>query len=480
MRMQPAIGQRFTAAAVAAILTLGTSSAWAQETPILDQLLDKLKERGILTEEEYQALKAEREQERLASRAERRQRALREAQAAEKEEKSREESRTTLVGRFRDGFTLESGDRQHGISLSGRVHGDYRAFADDTASSTFDVRRAYLGIQGRLYDIYSFDVTGDFAQSTTTLDVAWFNAAWLQAAQVRLGQFKMPFSMEEQTSSRFIDFQERSMMNALVPAKERGIMIHGDPFKGLSYGVALSNGQGKNNNETSVELDRPDLIVRVTGNAAEWLQRSGMVLHGGLAWSNGTLAGNSAAPSGRTEARGATFFQSGNLASSASTDVERQRVGGELALAWGPFKLQGEYTRNSFDTEAGGTRDIDAWYASASWLITGESYAKSYRSGAWRAIAPSRPLGSGGLGVFELGLRYSVFDASDFTVTAPSASSAFTNEADAWTVGLKWIPVTNVRVYLNYVQTEFETPIRMNGKNHDDEKAITLRGALYF
>lgn len=257
-------------------------------------------------------------------------------------------------------------------------------------------------------------------------------------------------------------------------------MIHGDPFKGLSYGVALSNGQGKNNNETSVELDRPDLIVRVTGNAAEWLQRSGMVLHGGLAWSNGTLAGNSAAPSGRTEARGATFFQSGNLASSASTDVERQRVGGELALAWGPFKLQGEYTRNSFDTEAGGTRDIDAWYASASWLITGESYAKSYRSGAWRAIAPSRPLGSGGLGVFELGLRYSVFDASDFTVTAPSASSAFTNEADAWTVGLKWIPVTNVRVYLNYVQTEFETPIRMNGKNHDDEKAITLRGALYF
>ncbi|MCC7549765.1 MAG: hypothetical protein IT532_18605 [Burkholderiales bacterium] len=480
MRKHLEVRRRFALAAMAAAAALAMPAVQAQETPILDQLLDKLKDRGILTEDEYQALKAEREAERLAARAERRQRALREAQAAEKEEKSKDESKTALAGRFRDGFIFESGDRQHGISVSGRVHGDYRHFADDTAPRTFDVRRAYLGIQGKLYDIYTFDVTGDFAQSGTTLDVAWFNAAWLQSAQLRVGQFKMPFSIEEQTSSRFIDFQERSTMNALVPAKERGIMVHGEPFKGLNYGVALSNGQGKNNNETSVELDRPDLIARVSGNAAEWLQQPGMVLHAGLAYSNGTLAGNSAVPSGRTEARGVTFFQAGNLASSAGTDVDRQRLGGELSLAWGPFKLQGEYTRASFDSDAGSDRDIDAYYASASWLVTGESHARSYRSGAYRAIAPNRPLGSGGLGAFEVGLRYSDFDAGDFTVTAPTASTAFTNKADAWTLGLKWIPVTNVRVYLNYVQTQFDTPIRVNGENHDYEKAVTLRAALYF
>ena len=466
--------------ALAATLGLGAPSLHAQETPILDQLLDKLKERGVLTEEEYQALKAERDEERVQSRAERRQRALREAQAVEKEEKAKEESKSTLVGRFKEGFTLESGDKQHGISISGRVHADYRSFMEDTAASTFDVRRAYLGVQGKFYNIYTFDVTGDFAQSGTTLDVAWFNAAWLQSAQVRFGQFKMPFSIEEQTSSRFIDFQERSMMNALVPAKERGIMLHGDPFKGMTYGLALSNGQGKNNNETSVELDRPDVIARVAGNAAEWVGNPDMVLHAGLAYSNGTLAGNSAVPSGRTEARGVTFFQTGNVASSAGTDVDRQRLGGELSLAWGPFKLQGEYTKATYDTETGSDRDIDAYYAAATWLITGERYAKSYRSGAYRAIVPNKPLGSGGWGAWELGLRYSDFNAEDFTVTAATASTAFTNKADAWTLGLKWIPITNVRFYLNYVQTEFDTPIRVSGKNYDDEKAVTLRGALYF
>lgn len=265
------------------------------------------------------------------------------------------------------------------------------------------------------------------------------------------------------------------MMNALVPAKERGIMVHGEPFKGLNYGVALSNGQGKNNNETSVELDRPDIIARVTGNAAEWLQQPDMVLHAGLAYSSGTLAGNSAVPAGRTEARGVTFFQAGNLAPSASTDVDRQRLGGELSLARGPFKLQGEYIKATYDTESSSDRDIDAYYLAASWLITGESYAKAYRGGAYRAIAPNRPLGSGGWGAFEVALRYSDFDAGDFT---PSAG--FTNKADSWTLGLKWIPVTNLRFYLNYVQTDFDTPITVNGKQHDDEKAVTLRAALYF
>ena len=86
-------------------------------------------------------------------------RALREAQAVEKEEKAKEDAKSTLVAKFKDGFRFESGDKRHAIGISGRVHGDYRYFADDTSANTFDVRRAYLGVQGKLYDIYTFDVT---------------------------------------------------------------------------------------------------------------------------------------------------------------------------------------------------------------------------------------------------------------------------------------------------------------------------------
>jgi phosphate-selective porin OprO/OprP len=88
---------------------------------------------------------------------------------------------------------------------------------------------------------------------------------------------------------------------------------------------------------------------------------------------------------------------------------------------------------------------------------------------------PNKPFGSGGWGAWEVAVRYSEFDASDFT-----ASTNFTNKADAFTVGLKWIPVTNVRFYLNYVDTQFDTPITVNGEQYDDEQAVTLRAAIYF
>ena len=478
MRRTPTAGRKLTLAALAGAALSLAGAAHAQQSPILDDLLEKLKDKGVLTQEEFDALKAARDEERTQQRAERRQRALREAQETEKAEKARADAPSTLTGRFKEGFTFESGDKQNSISLSGRVHGDYRYFTDDTAPNTFDVRRAYLGVSGRLYDVYTFDVTGDFAQSGTTLDVAWFNAAWFKPAQLRIGQFKMPFSIEELTSSRFIDFQERSLMNTLVPAKERGLMVHGDPFKGVNYGLALSNGQGKNNNETNVEVDSPDLIGRVAANAAEWISQPNMVLHGAVSYSTGTLQGGSQ-PLGtvRTEARGATFFSTANMGTTA-TEVDRERLGGELSLAWGPIKVQGEYTQANFDWSVGAAsfdNDIDAYYLMAGWMITGETYAKAYRNGAYRAIVPNKPFGSGGWGAWEVALRYSEFDASDFT-----ASTNFTNKADAFTVGLKWIPVTNVRFYLNYVDTQFDTPIRVNGEQYDDEQAVTLRAAIYF
>jgi phosphate-selective porin len=72
-------------------------------------------------------------------------------------------------------------------------------------------------------------------------------------------------------------------------------------------------------------------------------------------------------------------------------------------------------------------------------------------------------------------VRFTNFDAGDF---APSAG--FTNKADAITVGLKWIPNTNTRVMLNYIDTSFDTPVNVVGGQADDERAITMRLALYF
>jgi hypothetical protein len=78
------------ALAVGAALSFGTSAQAQQANTTFDGLLEKLKDKGVLTQEEYDALKAARDEEVQQQRVERRQRALKEAQSAEEQAKQKE------------------------------------------------------------------------------------------------------------------------------------------------------------------------------------------------------------------------------------------------------------------------------------------------------------------------------------------------------------------------------------------------------
>lgn len=458
-------------------LTIALSSATSSVHAVdMETLLEKMHEKGLLTDEEYQEMRSQ-------AREERRKEALEKANAEEKAAKAKEAEPTTLKGRFSDGFTLESGDKQHSIAISGRVHADYRSFSEDSTNAnsadTFDIRRAYLGVSGKLYDDWTFEATSDLAAST--LEYAFLNYKAADSLQFRIGAFKMPFSFEELTSSRFIDFQERSLVNAFVPAKDQGLMIYGEPVKNtFGYWFAAMNGSGKNTDEANSVVDDKDLVARAAFNLAPLTGLSTTVLHLGANYSVGTIPGN-VAPSGgvRTEGRGLTFFTPAAPSATATDETDRERLGFEGVIAWGPLKLQSEFLQSTFENStAAYDRDIDTYYASLSWMITGERYADSYTLGGMRAIKPNNPYkkGAGGAGAWELGVRFSKLDASDLT----AGQFTGTNEANAVTVGLKWIPTTPVRFYLNYTQTEFETPIAVVGGTADEEKAITLRAAVFF
>ena len=423
-----------------------------------DVLLEKLRTKGVLSDSEYGEFQTLREDD---------------VKAAEKSGK--DEARL----KYKDGFTLESADGENSLSIAGRVHADYRSFSEDGAGSsaadTFDIRRAYLGVKGKIAKDWSFEATQDIANNS--LEYAFINYKVSDAAQLRIGAFKFQYSFEEITSSRFIDFQERSFVNALVPGKDQGIMIHGEPVNNtFAYAVGVMNGGGKNADEANAVNDDKEIVGRVAANFAAMAGLADTVLHLGLNYSDGTT--NSVSSSVRTEARGLTTF---SIATGAPADgVDRTRTGIEGVLAYGPFKLQSEWAKMGLKTTAF-DRDIDAMYVAANWLITGEKYADSYSLGGMKAIKPNNPFkkGGSGMGAWELGVRYSKLDGSDWAGTAELGAGT-TAEADAITVGLKWIPVTPVRVYLNYTQTDFNTPVATATGTTNDEKAITLRTSVYF
>jgi phosphate-selective porin OprO/OprP len=458
----------------------------------METLLDKLHEKGVLSDEDYQQMRTE-------ARAERRAQALKEASDTEKSAKAKDESATTMTGRFKDGVSWESGDKSTAFSVNGRVQGDYRMFQGNTAPNTFDVRRAYLGAKGKFYNDITFNVTGDFAQSSGNagagstaiqLDEAYMNFGWIKWAQVRVGQFQMPFSLEKITSDLFNNFQERFIGDTMSPDKLRGLQVGGSPTPGLYYAVAVANGNGaKNTNDVNNTVDGKEGIGRVAVNFAEMFSAPNAVYHIGASYSDTTQPVASAtAFSGRTEARGVTFFSASPFTGS---NVGRQQNGLETAVAYGPVKLQAESVTSSYSgTSALGVgydKDIKTYYASLVWMITGEPYSDAYANSVFTRIRPKSNFtaNGGGWGAWELGVRFSKWDAGDFRTggvgTGILSSANVTSEADAMTVGLKWIPNPNTRVLLNYIRTKFDTPVTVAGVGpFNDEKAVTMRAQFDF
>jgi phosphate-selective porin OprO and OprP len=454
-----------------------------------------------LTEQEYQIIADAFEAERSEAKAEIRKARLKEALAEEAKEKQKEETKSEIKAKFKDGITWESADKSTSISVNGRLQLDYRNFggADAIDADTFDIRRAYLGAKGKFYDNYSFLVQADFSSATggLALDEAWVNIAWWKPAQFKIGQFKMPMTLEDLTSDLFTDFQERSLINAQLPGKERGAQVWGEPKAGINYALAVSTGQGKNVNDVNNSVDGNDVIGRVAVNFAQLMDNKDAVFHLGGSFSDGTIPVTTLS-SGRTEARGIAFF---NTAAFTGTDVDRTRGGLEGAVAWGPVKLQSEYFNVNFEgTSAAGVnydRDIEIYYANVSWLITGEKYADSYSGGVFGRLRPKANFkpGSDGLGAWELGLRYTNFDASDFATTnavgtgvlaGSGTTTTSTNKADSLTLGLKWTLNPNTQLSVNYIDTSFDTPVVVTpgapggATTTSDEKALNFRAQFDF
>ena len=226
-----------------------------------------------------------------------------------------------------------------------------------------------------------------------------------------------------------------------------------------------------------------------------------MVLHAGLAYAKGDIPKGAGLGGARsTESRGATFFTAPVLGTSDATDksIDRTRVGAEAVVAYGPFKVQGQYLTTSYDfnmTTRGYDVDAKTWYAEALWTLTGESHADRYKAGAFGALKPKNDFDPEKFtgGAWEIGARYSKFNGSDFdrvgltsaVDTQVTAGSGF-SEAKAMTAGIKFVANPHVRFMLDYVKTDFNNPIgtatgiTVNGKSEDSEKAIMFRTQLAF
>jgi phosphate-selective porin OprO/OprP len=372
----------------------------------------------------------------------------------------------TPVVKEKDGaFTLESANARNSISLTGRMHLDYRQnnldvydtdYADrDSASAAdnFELRRARLGVKGKFANDFKYEIVANLP-GTATIDVAFVDYAKYQGAQLRLGKFKQPFGLEQLTSSNNIDFIERSYVDQLAPGKRIGAMAFGEPKPGFTYAGSI---YAMNDTEQDSKNDKLSYAGRTTLNFAQFAGNKEMVAHVGLAGfdsefnvtpttssgSGGTTT-NGTVLAFRTPGRGlSNIFQAqiGGVAgpsgqsfnSNTTSQIKSQALGLEGIFALKNFKLQGEFAQSKFksSTQSADTLNLDAlaYYGEVMWLATGENYADAYKGGAFSSIKPKNDFDpeNNKWGAWEFGLKAEKYDVDDIEHTRVGSAATSTS-----------------------------------------------------
>jgi phosphate-selective porin OprO/OprP len=461
---------------IAAIALCFTAPAIADE---YKDTLDLLLQKGIITQQEYNT--------KIEAHAERLENKQFNAARIDKDLRDNNNSRFTKANDgsvTENGIGLKSKDGNNTIQLTGRLHMDYRQYTPsygtgqttDAYQNLAEIRRARFGVRGQFQKDFKYEIVANLgndvgASSTTTLmDVAWVNYAANPKMQFQFGLFKMPFSLEQLTSSNNLDFMERSLVGQVegefIPGKETGFMLHGVPKAGLTYALALSRGRA-NKDATN---DGFDYIGRVTTNIAELQGSKSYVAHLGGAYSVGDIKSGVAPASGRTESRSQSAFFTG---SSLSGDTVRTRQGLEAAFAYDAFKVQAEQFNFKYDPTTGSDQEIKGHYVQAVYNLTGETH--NYKDGVFSSIKPANAIDKGGRGAWQVGVRMSELDAGDVTV-----ATGKTTRATATTYGITWFATDNLRFVLNYVDTKFDSLVGSSGSRVNGDKAIMFRSQFNF
>ncbi len=149
------------------------------------------------------------------------------------------------------------------LTLTGRIHAQFQTTSveDYSPSSTFSIRRARIKagfVHGALKGLVQYDF-GEGDAGAKDVYVDWKLS---DGFKIKMGQYKMPFSLWELTSSTKIALIERANKimgsandgttnNILVKdggwaGRDIGVQVHGSGGK-VSYALGLFNGNGLNN-----------------------------------------------------------------------------------------------------------------------------------------------------------------------------------------------------------------------------------------
>lgn len=362
------------------------------------------------------------------------------------------------------GITLKSADPDVKFRVGGRFQfdgsvADLRPSSLNPAlSDNAHVRRAWLESYLTLRDSVEFAFQYDFNDNTHPINDAVVAYRGWQPFIVTLGNIKEPFSLNQLESDTNTLFTERSLLDSFAPGRDFGgtVGTHGANW------TAVAGLYGGNAN-TGIADDGVAGTARLTYAPILTEQQ---VLHFGVAGSyrsldsGGTKLSFSSRPEDYLFAK--DLVNTGTLRNAADVG----RLGLETIYQFGSYRVQAEYALTNVDGMHGqADRLFQAGYVEGAWVINGDGrpyrlvpdYGSGYAVLQGVAVKDGQRISKGGIGVFEIGARYSAISLRDDGTKGGVEQNV--------TAGINWYPDKNVKVMADYVRA------------HVDPSATTVAGS---
>jgi phosphate-selective porin OprO/OprP len=363
-------------------------------------------------------------------------------------EKPKDAVRVTTKG----GLKVESEDGQYSFIPSGRLQVDSVWYDQDRArlGDGTEVRRAYLGMGGSITKLWDYKIIAELSsEGSFGMNDAFIQFNGLSPVTFTVGNFKEPFSLEDQTSDLFTTHMERSLISVFSPSRHIGAQAEVRlPFAAAPVTAAVGIfGETVTSGGAASEGDEGmDIAGRLT--IAPTLAKDEFI-HLGVGAFFRDPSDSSVSFSQRPESHvtGVRYLDTGSM-----TMVDKLwAVQPELAVVYGPFSVQGEYTWVQVERQGADEIDLNGYYAEASVFLTGES--RVYKNGKFDRVSPKKNFldssgFAGGLGAIQLAARYSHLDFND------RAAGLEKGEEKDLTLGLTWITNPYVRFMFETVMVE--------------------------
>ncbi|MCP4666214.1 MAG: hypothetical protein GY849_07595 [Deltaproteobacteria bacterium] len=464
-----------------------------RQKSVNERILEILIEQKIITKRQFEELKKlareEAKGKRLKEKGEIKEKPHEKKAAKRQSQKEFTFGKPEVTAGYDKGFYIKTTDNRSKIRFDGRFQGDFKTYMGDHEDhASFFVRRARLCTSGTLHKYYDFRVEAEFGKGGARLNDGFLNIGYVPFAQLKFGQFKVPFSMEELHSDNWIDFVERSIANRLAPSRDIGVMLHGsigDEF--VYYQLGLFNGYRLNRvNDPDGGKDVALRMVAAPFKRTGFKAVEGLRVAGALTRGHVNLTENE-------------WWNSGDFRTAAGTNYLRMRNGVvqhgyrtrgglELHWDWGATVLKGEYMAVDFEglEMAHLKKDfrIQGGYVSISHMLTGEKFV--YKKGRPGRIVPLNPFDpfhrdSSGWGALQLGARFEYLKAEQAFLTLDYADyNRYTDKTYGFTLGVNWYPNAMVRFMLNYYHMVFDDPILVRAMTMDDEDSVLARIQIVF